>query len=224
MVAPFKLVNEMYRYQNDKFRVTKVNGQFIIVTYGDPSLRLKFLTECINSTNEENVKIDIEKIELSLLSNLINSLRNRSQDGNMSSAIKDNTILLNSLIDVYDSKISDKDLDKVTRKKYLSMKLVALMKLSKIEKQKKLEKLAKEIKEETSNAEKNNTDNSGTDSNKISDNITQDTINLIDASIEKVDLNDKSKNNDVQEKMNSTQNKSDRRRTHCYAYIFSKIK
>ena len=121
MVAPFKLVNEMYRYQNDKFRVTKVNGQFIIVTYGDPSLRLKFLTECINSTNEENVKIDIEKIELSLLSNLINSLRNRSQDGNMSSAIKDNTILLNSLIDVYDSKISDKDLDKVTRKKYLSM-------------------------------------------------------------------------------------------------------
>ena len=154
-----KCIGKQFTY----YRVTKINGIFIIVTYGEPELRLKFLNNCINMNEMEKVNISVEKVEISMLSNLINALRNRSQDGAISSALKDQTILLNSLIDVYDCKIADKELDQAIRKKFLCMKILALTKLKKFEKQKRLEQLAIDMKkdEETELTEKydNNKEN-----------------------------------------------------------------
>ena len=196
------------------------------MTYGEPSLRLSFLNDCVNINNQENVKINVEKIELSMLSNLINSLRNRSKDGAIQSALKDSTILLNSLVDVYDCKISDKELDQETRKKYLCMKVVALAKLKKIEKQKKLEQLAIDMKTEKKEqthdsdniSQKIATENQ-IEPNKISDNLRNED-NKLETLLEKLDIGQK---NEKGNQHNPQEEKLGKRRTHCYAYTFTKL-
>jgi hypothetical protein len=187
-------------------------------------MRLNFLSSCANVDEIKKVEVSFQKIELSMLSNLINSLRNRSSDGAINTAIKDKNVLLNSLIDVYDSKLNDKDIDQVTRKKYLCMKILALTKLKKIEKQKKLEEIAKSEKSLSQGVEEKKNEESiltKTDEKKTvsKENIEQSINDYMDKQYSEEEKNSEEVNTTTTEQ----DEKQKKRRTHCYAYIFKKL-
>lgn len=193
-------------------------------------MRLNFLNSCVNLDENQKVEITFKKIELSMLSNLINSLRNRSNDGAINTAIKDQTVLLNSLIDVYDTKLNDKELDAATRKKFLCMKILALTKLKKIEKQKKLEEIAKSGKNITQKIEEENKPeglnekselNVSDEKKYVSKENLEETIN--DFLNKEVSSNNKNTEDEKTEESNLQDDKQHKRRTHCYAYIFKKL-
>ena len=200
----------------------------MIITYGEPDLRLKFFTNCVNNDEIDKASITVEKVELSLLSNLINSLRNRSHDGAINSALKDQNTLLNSLIDVYDSKINEIDVDPKTRKKFLCLKILALTKLKKLEKEKKLEKLANEIKNENTlgsviindKCEVNIKGDLAIENNKDLDVKNEKVVEEIKEESKEENL---SKVENLKEKAIISDEKPNKRRTHCYAYIFKKL-
>jgi hypothetical protein len=222
----------MYRYNLSLNRVTKENGHFVIITYGDPEMRLNFLSSCVNVDETVKVEINFQKIELSMLSNLINSLRNRSTDGAINTAIKDKNVLLNSLIDVYDSKLNDKDLDQVTRKKYLCMKILALTKLKKLEKQKKLEEIAKSEKSLSTNLEEEKKTEGNTQKNEESNltsndekkNVNKENIEqTINNHLDKASSGENKNREEENPELNDQEERQKKRRTHCYAYIFKKL-
>jgi hypothetical protein len=236
LVAPAKLIKEM-------LRVTKENSSFIIVTYGDPDVRLKFFESAVNEGDNEQSVITYQRIELSMMSNFINSLRNRSNNGPISSAIKDQTILLNAVLDVYDSKINDKTLDQAVRKKYLCMKLIAMTKLKKIENEKRLEKLAQIKLEESANSSIQLTEATTTQGTELQAQTDveknsqeekpkmvskEEMKNTIQNMINDAFLEDKSKEviqskEEKEEKIEAKkEEKNNKRRTHCFAYIFKK--
>lgn len=195
MDIPLKLIREMAR-------VTKLNSHFIIITYGNPDERLNLFLEAIP---EKNYHLDYKKVSLSLMSNLINILRNNSSDFTVSNAIKDKNVLVNSIMEACLTKLQqekkeimnpdqgssetpeeDKDkLDKINskidqiNKKIFQMKLVRMIYKNKLKREEKVER-------------ENNL-------------ISQDTIE--EKPVNKVD----------------NEEESGVRRSHCYLYIFKKL-
>lgn len=87
-------------------RVTKLKGKILIVTYGDPEMRIGLFEEAIQELKEEDNKnnnyeysIEYKQIALSMMSNLINSLRSKSNKQSLSETVKDKNTLLNSVLE-----------------------------------------------------------------------------------------------------------------------------
>ena len=78
------------------FRVTKVDGYFCVITYGEPEDRIGIFLEALPKYAYE---LKCEKVSLSLVSNFINSLRSYTKNGSLNEALQDKNIMCNSLID-----------------------------------------------------------------------------------------------------------------------------
>jgi len=203
---PVRLVTEM-------FRVTKLNSHFAVITYGEPELRLKFFMDALPKFKYE---LSCKQISLSLMSNLINSLRNNSSDFSVSQALKDKNVLVSSIFDACTTKLEDevKNSENLTpeqlsakKKKLLNMKILKLA-------YNKKNNLLKEDHKSEIKTEK-----------EIQEKVTEK-----DDSIENLTKGDVVRKNslmneiDELESENQNSNKMDARRTCCYFYLFKKVK
>lgn len=118
---PSKLINEMYR-------VTKVNGYFTFITHGEPNHRLPFFEKYLPVASYE---VSNETVNLSFMSNLINSIRNTSKDHSIKNALKDKNILIASILDAFVNTYQDSELTedqkKAKKKAALQLKLQAFI-------------------------------------------------------------------------------------------------
>lgn len=179
------------------FRVTKVNGYFGIITYGSPEERRETFTK---SLPNKTYKVEVMRIPLSLMSNLINILRNNTKHSTMYNTIRDNNVFLSGVVEACigkvkeekesvkgDSNLSqfekDSKIDQLN-KKIMSMKLLKLIQNKKMEKE--LNETKKSENEDVECLEKEN-------------NLHMENSN------EKIDINNGS------------------RRTHCFLYLFKKL-
>lgn len=87
-----KLIQEMHR-------VTKINGFYSIISHSSPEIRLPLYFECLQFGTYE---LSCQKVELSLMSNLINSIKSHKKEKNISmkECINNKEILMESLIEV----------------------------------------------------------------------------------------------------------------------------
>ena len=121
-IPPANLIKEMHR-------VTKQGGYFCIITHGEPETRLNYFEKFKN----ENCDFDIryEKINLSFMANLINSIRDKSDDHTIKGGIKNKNQLIASVLDAFVQSYKDAPIDKVdekTKKKInLSLKVKAMI-------------------------------------------------------------------------------------------------
>lgn len=118
------------------YRVTKVNGYFTIITHGDPNHRLPFFEKFLP---ESAYEVSNAKVNLSFMSNLINSIRNTSKDHSIKNGIKDKNVLIASILDAFINTYQDSELTedqrKAKKKAALQLKLQAF--IDKHEKKKK---------------------------------------------------------------------------------------
>lgn len=213
----FKLIEEMYR-------VTKINGFFVIISHTSVDLRLSLFMNILEFGTYE---LSYKEIQLSFMSEFINSIRSNKGDISIKDALKDKDILLDSLLDVCIKRKSKKDenLDLIDdssnnqdTKNNLKVKenngddkfskLAVYLKLIKAIKDK------KKSKEETENKIKSSLDtesfnidrtiDKSNEKNKIEDNIDSNII--------------KDHNDSVKQENNSI------RRSSCHCYIFKKVK
>jgi hypothetical protein len=83
------MIKEMYR-------VTKINSHFVIITWGEPDMRLDLFDSILENCPYE---INWKQISLSAFANFINSIRNNSKNTNLTDAVKDKNVLLTSVLD-----------------------------------------------------------------------------------------------------------------------------
>jgi SAM-dependent methyltransferase len=210
---PYNLIREMYR-------VTKPQKYFIVVTYGRPDERLKIFLEALKDDTLYKYSYEVKEINLSLMSNLINILRNKSDNFSVSNAIKDKKILVPSVVEACIGKlILEKEKVKgdigltqeeiqikldLINKKILNMKVLKMLYNKKFEKEDKAEKVNEVQKEEQGQSEQMDPDLLNVEKNL------KEAKNLIE------DSNTQNSN-----ESNPTQNNA--RRNHCYMYIFKKL-
>ncbi len=127
------------------FRVTKSNSYMGIVTYGKPEERLHIFTDILP---EGKYEVSYKAMSLSLMSNLINILRNKSRDFSVNEAIKDKNILMSSVLEASLSKIElereeflsgnspDPEKLQALNKKIMQLKIMKMVYEKKSEKQK----------------------------------------------------------------------------------------
>ena len=89
---PACLIKEMYR-------VTKNKGYFCIITHGEPETRLNYFEKFKNEKCDFDIKY--EKINLSFMANLINSLRNKSNDHTLKGGLKNKNQVIASVLDAF---------------------------------------------------------------------------------------------------------------------------
>ena len=195
------------------FRVTKLNSHFAVITYGEPELRLKFFMDSLPKFKYE---LSCKQISLSLMSNLINSLRNNSSDFSVSQALKDKNVLVSSIFDACTSKLEDevKNSENLTAEQLsVNKKKLLNMKIMKLAYNKKNNLLKEDNKSEIKNE------------NEIKEKVTEkdDTYqNIIKGDV----VRKKSSSNEINEVESENRNsdKMDARRTCCYLYLFKKVK
>ena len=119
---PAKLVKEMHR-------VTKKGGHYCIITHGEPEYRLKYFGKFKNEKFDFEIKY--EKIGLSFMANLINSLRNRSSNHTLKDGLKNRNEVVASVLDAFVQSYKDVPLneeDKKLKKKVdLCLKIQAMI-------------------------------------------------------------------------------------------------
>ena len=119
---PARLIREMHR-------VTKVGGHYCIITHGDPDSRLPYFEKFKNDKFDFDIKY--EKINLSFMANLINSLRNRSNDHSLIGGLKNKNEVIASVLDAFVQSYKDVPLneeDKKMKKKVdLCLKILAMI-------------------------------------------------------------------------------------------------
>ena len=121
-VPPANLIKEMYR-------VTKKGGHFCIITHGEPESRLNYFEKFKNENCDFDIKY--ETINLSFMANLINSIRNKSNDHTIKGGLKNKNQVIASVLDAFVQSYKDAPIDKVdekTKKKInLSLKVKAMI-------------------------------------------------------------------------------------------------
>ena len=121
-IPPANLIKEMYR-------VTKKGGNFCIITHGEPETRLNYFEKFKNDNCDFEIKC--ETINLSFMANLINSIRNKSNDHTIKNGIKNKNQLIASVIDAFVQSYKDAPINQVdekTKKKVdLCMKVQAMV-------------------------------------------------------------------------------------------------
>lgn len=213
MDIPERLIREMHR-------VTKVGGNYCVITHSGPHCRLPFF---MSSLDKGTYELSYKKVELSMMSNLINSIKSHKKNKNvtMKDALKDKNILIDSLIDVFNQKslasklnqevLTDKEKKMQSVSKYL--KIMKLLSEKKEAKTKKEEKLSEDSKIE---------DNTNT--GEVVEKVNEKSENLKNANDE---VNDESTGFEKEKNDNfSVENKSshtDIRRDHCHCFIFTKV-
>lgn len=116
-----KLLKEM-------LRVCSINGNIALYSHSSPTEKINLILDSLGHGSYELLSY---KIKLSSISNIINSIRSNKQGKNLSfqEALKDKTILINSLIEVLESK--KEDLDNIKNNNENSDKSNKIRKLSK---------------------------------------------------------------------------------------------
>ena len=112
-VPPANLIKEMYR-------VTKKEGNFCIITHGEPETRLNYFEKFKNKDCDFEIKY--EKINLSFMANLINSIRNKSNDHSLKEGLKNKNQVIASILDAFVQSYKDapiKEVDEKTKKKLI---------------------------------------------------------------------------------------------------------
>ena len=169
---PAKLIKEMHR-------VTKIGGHYCIITHGGPETRMSYFEKFKNEKRDFEIKY--EKINLSFMANLINSLRNKSNNHTLKDGLKNRNEVVASVLDAFVQSYKDVPLNeedkKLKKKVELCLKVQAMI--------------------EKYGGNKKNKENLGKES--------------ITKYMERKD----------QEKQKDPNNI---RQTHCYLYIFTKIK
>ena len=121
-LPPANLIKEM-------FRVTKIGGNFCIITHGEPETRLNYFEKFKNE--KCNFDIKYEMINLSFMANLINSIRNKSSDHTIKGGLKNKNQIIASVLDAFVQSYKDTSADEVdekTKKKVnLCMKVQAMI-------------------------------------------------------------------------------------------------
>jgi hypothetical protein len=179
------------------FRVTKVNKSMCIVTHGTPEERLNIFKEILK---EKKYEIIHKTVQLSLMSNLINILRNKSKDFSVSEALKDKNILMTSVVEAALSKLEnerdelvgsghgqDSEELKIVNKKIFQFKIMRMVQ----------EKKAEKAKINSENSNQNHGNNA------------------------KMDEKEQADNKKTLEEINPK--KENMRRTQCYLYIIKKL-
>ena len=119
---PAKLIREMHR-------VTKKGGHYCIITHGEPESRLNYFEKCKNEKYDFDIKW--EKISLSFMANLINSLRNKSSNHSLIDGLKNRNEVVASVLDAFVQSYKDVPLneeDKKMKKKVdLCLKIQAMI-------------------------------------------------------------------------------------------------
>ena len=119
---PAHLIMEMHR-------VTKIGGHFCIITHGEPETRLNYFEKF----KDEKINFDIkyETINLSLMANLINSIRNKSNDHTLKGALNNKNKIIASVLEAYAQSYKDlpnNEVDEKTQKKInLCMRIQAVI-------------------------------------------------------------------------------------------------
>ena len=183
----------------EMFRVTSVKGYCVIITHSGPDLRLPLIMKSLVLGSYE---LECQKIELSFMSNLINSIRSKKDKGStMKEAISDKNVLISSLLEVCENKVSRRDSSKIQQlAKYLK-----IMKLINEKKAKKTEVSNDELTEEKVEEDKKSHNESKEDGNTLVNNEEQ------------------VKNANIVESSQPEESKH-LRRDHCYCFIIRKIK
>ena len=121
-IPPANLIKEMYR-------VTKKGGNFCIITHGEPETRINYFEKFKNENCDFDIKY--EKINLSFMANLINSIRNKSNDHTLKGGLKDKNQVIASVLDAFVQSYKDapiNEVDEKTKKKVnLCMKVQAMI-------------------------------------------------------------------------------------------------
>jgi ubiquinone/menaquinone biosynthesis C-methylase UbiE len=121
-LPPANLIKEM-------FRVTKKGGNFCIITHGEPETRLKYFEKFKNEKSDFEIKY--ETINLSFMANLINSIRNKSEDHTIKGGLKNKNQIIASVLDAFVQSYKDapvNEVDEKTKKKVnLCMKVQAMI-------------------------------------------------------------------------------------------------
>ena len=119
---PAHLILEMHR-------VTKKGGNFCIITHGEPETRLDYFEKFKNEKCDFDIKY--ETINLSFMANLINSIRNKSNDHTLKGGLKDKNKIIASVLDAFVQSYKDapvNEVDEKTKKKVnLCMKVQAMI-------------------------------------------------------------------------------------------------
>jgi len=119
---PARLIREMHR-------VTKKGGYYCIISYGVPEYRLNYFEKFRNEKFDFDLKY--ETINLSFMANLINSLRNKSNDHSLKEGLKNKNEVIASVLDAFvqsykDIPLSEED-KKMKRKVDLCLKIQAMI-------------------------------------------------------------------------------------------------
>ena len=121
-LPPANLIKEM-------IRVTKKGGNICIITHGEPESRLDYFEKFKNENCDFEIRY--EKINLSFMANLINSIRNKSNDHTLKGGLKDKNKVIASVLDAFVQSYKDaptNDVDEKTKKKIdLCMKVQAMI-------------------------------------------------------------------------------------------------
>ena len=119
---PAKLIKEMHR-------VTKIGGHYCIITHGGPENRMSYFEKFKNEKRDFEIKY--EKINLSFMANLINSLRNKSNNHTLKDGLKNRNEVVASVLDAFVQSYKDVPLneeDKKLKKKVdLCLKVQAMI-------------------------------------------------------------------------------------------------
>ena len=119
---PAHMIREMHR-------VTKKGGHYCIITHGEPETRLDYFEKFKNEKCDFDIKC--EKINLSFMANLINSLRNKSNDHTLKGGLKNRNEVVASVLDAFVQSYKDVPLneeDKKMKKKVdLCLKIQAMI-------------------------------------------------------------------------------------------------
>ena len=138
-VPPAKLIKEMHR-------VTKKDGHYCIITHGVPETRLNYFEQF--KKEKMDFEIKYEKINLSFMANLINSLRNKSTDHTIKGGLQNKNNVVASILDAFVQSFKDVPVDeedkKMKKKVDLCMKIQAMLEKYGGDKKKMKENLGKE--------------------------------------------------------------------------------
>jgi ubiquinone/menaquinone biosynthesis C-methylase UbiE len=136
---PAKMIREMHR-------VTKKGGHYCIITHGEPESRLEYFEKFKNDKFDFDIKC--ETINLSFMANLINSLRNRSNDHTLKGGMKNRNEIVASVLDAFVQSYKDVPLNeenkKMQKKVNLCLKIQAMIEKYGGDKKKMKENLGKE--------------------------------------------------------------------------------
>lgn len=225
----FKLIDEMYR-------VTKVDGYFIVISHSNVDLRLSLFMNILEFGTYE---LSYKEIQLSFMSEFINSLRSNKGELGIKDALKNKDILLDSLLDVCNKRKAKKDENLDIKENNLNSnqdnsneiieksdnknsdlnddklsKLAVYLKLIKAIKDK------KKLKEESENVKKSILDDSQNISEFKNSNL-NDVNNIIEENKSKTEIVNI---DDNLSSLKDKENNNSIRRSSCHCYIFKKVK